>query len=370
MYIFKSIDKSFSLPLLIVTMQRIFFVALFAILGGLLTTTTHAQKLTQEEENTISVFQRASRSVVYITSTALRRDYFSFNVYEIPSGSGSGFIWDNAGHIVTNFHVIQSADRLIVRLQNGQSLDATVIGVAPEKDLAVLKIEGKGLASLPLGDSDRLMVGRKVMAIGNPFGLDTTLTTGIISALGREIGTRGGRKIRDLIQTDAAINPGNSGGPLIDSNGKLVGVNTAIYSPSGANAGIGFAIPVNTVKNIVPRLIEHGHIYRPIIGMEIAPLQWKNRIVGSKQRGVIISQVYRGLPAERAGMRGLSYDQRGHLVLGDIIQSIDDKPVHNEDDLLTILENYQPGDLVKVQTIRNGQRKIYRVTLIAPIRTQ
>ena len=234
---------------------------------------------TEDETNTMEIFSTASPSVVYVTNTALRRNLFSLNVQEIPRGSGTGFIWDASGLIVTNYHVIAAAHRLTVTLNDQQDYDAQVIGIAPEKDLAVLRIENPpaGLKSLPLGDSSELSVGRKVLAIGNPFGLDTTLTTGVVSALGREIQAPSNRTIRGVIQTDAAINPGNSGGPLLNSLGQLVGVNTAIYSPSGASAGIGFAIPVNTVKDVVPQLISYGKILHPIIGVELASDSWVRR---------------------------------------------------------------------------------------------
>jgi S1-C subfamily serine protease len=205
---------------------------------------------TDDEANTTEVFSNASPSVVYVTSTALRRQMFSLNVMEIPQGAGSGFVWDDSGLIVTNYHVVARSNRLTVTLSDQREFEAQVVGLAPERDLAVLRLldPPEGLVELPLGDSSELSVGRKVLAIGNPFGLDTTLTVGVVSALGREIQSPSGRQIRGVIQTDAAINPGNSGGPLLNSLGQLIGVNTAIYSPSGASAGIGFAIPVNTVE--------------------------------------------------------------------------------------------------------------------------
>ena len=208
---------------------------------------------TDDEANTTEVFSNASPSVVYVTSTALRRQRFSLNVLEIPQGAGSGFVWDDSGLIVTNYHVVARANRLTVTLSDQREFEAKVVGLAPERDLAVLRLIAPPdqLIELPLGDSSELSVGRKVMAIGNPFGLDTTLTVGVVSALGREIQSPSGRKIRGVVQTDAAINPGNSGGPLLNSLGQLVGVNTAIYSPSGASAGIGFAIPVDTVRRVV-----------------------------------------------------------------------------------------------------------------------
>ena len=318
---------------------------------------------TEDETNSTEIFSKASPSVVYVTNTALRRNMFSRNVQEIPRGAGSGFVWDKNGLIVTNFHVIAGAHRLIVTLDNQEEFDAEVIGVAPEKDLAVLRIENppEDLPSLPLGDSSELSVGRKVLAIGNPFGLDTTLTTGIVSALGREIQAPSGRTIRGVIQTDAAINPGNSGGPLLNSLGQLVGVNTAIYSPSGASAGIGFAIPVNTVKDVVPQLISYGRILHPIIGVELASDSWIRRY---RIDGVPIVHVYPGLPAAEAGLTGARRVSRREVELGDVITHVDDVRVHNRDDYLTALEQHKPGDQVSIRTRRGEEEMQFKVELI------
>ncbi|MEQ9464511.1 MAG: trypsin-like peptidase domain-containing protein [Haliea sp.] len=310
---------------------------------------------TEDEANSTEIFRKASPAVVFVTNKALRRDLFSLNVHEIPRGSGSGFVWDNSGLIVTNYHVIAGAHRLTVTLQDQTEFDAAVIGVAPEKDLAVLRIENPpaSLTKLPVGDSSELSVGRKVLAIGNPFGLDTTLTTGVISALGREIRAPGNRTIRGVIQTDAAINPGNSGGPLLNSLGQLVGVNTAIYSPSGASAGIGFAIPVNTVKEVVPQLISYGRMLRPIMGLELASDSWIRRY---RIKGLPVVRVFQGLPADRAGIRGAYRNTRGEILLGDIIVAVNGKPVRSNDDYLSLLEAQQPGDRVTV-TLRNGDEQ-------------
>ena len=342
---------------------------LLPLLAALLTAapvaadTDYLSFATEDEKNSTEIFSRASPAVVYVTNTALRRSLFSRNVQEIPRGSGTGFIWDKSGLIVTNFHVIAGAHRLIVTLGDQREFDAQVVGVAPEKDLAVLRIEEppEDLLTLPLGDSSELSVGRKVLAIGNPFGLDTTLTTGVVSALGREIQAPSGRTIRGVIQTDAAINPGNSGGPLLNSLGQLVGVNTAIYSPSGASAGIGFAIPVNTVKDVVPQLISYGRILRPMIGVELASDRWVRRY---QIKGLPVVRAYPGLPAEKAGITGAYKDSRGQIVLGDIITGIDGKPIRNHDDYYNILESYEPGDTVEV-TSRLGDKNVtYRVELI------
>lgn len=321
--------------------------------------------LTNDEQNNISVFKSASPSVVFVTNTQLRRQRFSLNVMEIPRGSGTGFIWDESGLIVTNFHVVQGANKITIELQSNKSYQATVVGSAPEKDIALLKIDApdEDLQPLPLGDSTSLAVGRKVLAIGNPFALDTTLTVGVVSALGREIKSITNRTIKNVIQTDAAINPGNSGGPLLNSNGQLVGVNTAIYSPTGASAGIGFAIPVNTVKVIVPQLIEHGKLIRPVLGIETLTDYWTRRL---RVKGVAILSVREGLPAAKAGMVGVREDRRGKIHLGDVIIAINGQNVINEDSLLNQLEQFSPGDNVKVTTLKDEKIHNYNVQLVAP----
>jgi S1-C subfamily serine protease len=326
---------------------------------------------TNDEQNNIEVFKKASPSVVYITNSRLvRRSFFNLNPEEIPQGSGSGFIWDHRGYVVTNFHVIQNASRVTVTLQDGSAWDARVVGVEPDKDLAVLHIEvpDSMLTPIALGDSTQLEVGRKVIAIGNPFGLDTTLTVGVVSALGREINSVTRRRIRDVIQTDAAINPGNSGGPLLNSFGQLIGVNTAIYSPSGASSGIGFAIPVNTVKKIVPQLIEFGRVQTPVLGVSLFPLQVADYY---RQRwgieGVIVLDVIEGASPDREGMRGLRETNRG-ILLGDVIVEIDGQRIRNEDDLLNVLENRAAGDQVEVITLRDNRQQRYRIDLQASMR--
>ena len=321
--------------------------------------------LTNDEQNNISVFKSASPSVVFVTNTQLRRQRFSLNVMEIPRGSGTGFIWDESGLIVTNFHVVQGANKITIELQSNKSYQATIVGSAPEKDIALLKIDApdEDLQPLPLGDSTSLAVGRKVLAIGNPFALDTTLTVGVVSALGREIKSITNRTIKNVIQTDAAINPGNSGGPLLNSNGQLVGVNTAIYSPTGASAGIGFAIPVNAVKVIVPQLIEHGKLIRPVLGIETLTDYWTRRL---RVKGVAILSVREGLPAAKAGMVGVREDRRGKIHLGDVIIAINGQNVINEDSLLNQLEKFSPGDNVKVTTLKDEKIHNYNVQLVAP----
>lgn len=330
--------------------------------------TDYTKFKTDDEANNIEVFNEASPAVVYITNSRLvRRSFYSLNPQEIPQGSGTGFVWSREGYIVTNFHVIQQASRLTVTLQDGNAYEAEVVGFEPDKDLAVLRITAPAdkLTPIELGDSSLLEVGRKVVAIGNPFGLDTTMTVGVVSALGREIDSVSRRKIRDVIQTDAAINPGNSGGPLLNSLGQLIGVNTAIYSPSGASSGIGFAIPVNTVKKIVPQLITYGHVQTPALGIAMLPPQYSDYYRESARiEGVIVMDVIAGGGPEKAGMRGLSETNRG-ILLGDVITEVDGEKVVNEDDLLNALENHKAGDIVRVTTMRDSETMHYEVELQA-----
>lgn len=337
-------------------------------LSGAAQVPDYAQFKTNDEENNIEIFKRASPSVVNITNSRLVRSFYSLNPQEVPQGSGTGFIWNADGYIVTNYHVVQQANRVTVTLQDGTTYDAAAVGLDPDKDLAVLKIEAPDRVLIPVapGDSSLLEVGRKVIAIGNPFGLDTTMTVGVVSALGREIDSVSRRKIRDVIQTDAAINPGNSGGPLLNSLGQLIGVNTAIYSPSGASSGIGFAIPVNTVKRIVPELINYGRVQTPILGITRLPQpDYYRQLWGIE--GVIVMGVVEGTDPERLGMRGLTRSQRGQIQLGDVIVEIDGQPVRNEDDYATIIEQRRPGDVVTVRTRRDNRIAEYEIELKAPL---
>jgi S1-C subfamily serine protease len=320
---------------------------------------------TNDEQNNIAVYEKVSPSVVFVTNKGLRRNFLSPNVMEIPQGSGTGFVWDDQGTIVTNFHVVYRANKIVITLQDGMDYDAEVVGIAPDKDIAVLRISAPKdkLHPVTLGESNTLSVGRKVLAIGNPFALDTTLTVGVVSALDREIKSISNRTIKGVIQTDAAINPGNSGGPLLDSHGRLIGVNTAIYSPSGASAGIGFAIPVDTIKKIVPQLIKFGHVNRPVLGIDPLSDTWAKRL---RAKGVALLSVIPGQPAERAGMIGVREDRQGRIHLGDVIIAVDDQPIMNQDDLLETLENHQAGDLIKVTTMREDEIHHYDVTLGSP----
>jgi len=320
---------------------------------------------TDDERNSIQVFESARPSVVFVTNKQLARNPYSFDLVTIPRGSGTGFVWNKEGYIVTNFHVIEGAQEIVITLQDQTNWPAKVVGLAPERDLAVLKIKAPNekLSPLPLGDSSVLTVGRKVLAIGNPFGLDATLTTGVVSALGREIESPTQRKISNVIQTDAAINPGNSGGPLLNSQGQLIGVNTMIYSPSGASAGIGFAIPVNTVKEVVPELITHGRIVRPVLGIASAPDHWAQQL---GVEGVPILRVNPNSPAAQAGLRGAQRNAWGQISLGDVIVAIDDAPTINDDQLLGALEKYKPGDKVTISIMRQGKLVQRKLILAAP----
>jgi S1-C subfamily serine protease len=319
--------------------------------------------LDPDERRTIELFRTASASVVYITTQAQRIDYWTRNVFQVPQGTGSGFLWDDLGHVVTNYHVLQNADTAKVTLGE-EEYDATLVGAAAEQDLAVLLIKAPRAKLVPIriGTSADLQVGQKVFAIGNPFGLDHTLTTGIVSALGRTIQSVANTPIDDAIQTDAAINPGNSGGALLDSSGRLIGVNTAIYSPSGASAGIGFAVPVDTVNRIVPQLIAHGRVVRPRLGirMDDPTSLAVTRRLGVE--GVLILKVEPGSAAEEAGLRGTT-QRSGAVIPGDVIQEIDAKAVRTVNDLLGRFGNYKPGDTVSLTVWREGKSRKVSVKL-------
>ena len=283
---------------------------------------------------------------------------------EIPAGVGSGIVWDTDGHIVTNFHVVEHAARAEVVLSDGSAYSAKIVGTAPDKDLAVLHIDAppSKLRPLAIGTSNNLLVGQKVLAIGNPFGFDQTLTTGVISGLGREITSVTRHPIHDVIQTDAPINPGNSGGPLLDSSGRLIGINTAIYSPSGASAGIGFAVPVDTINRIVPQLIKYGKIARPGLGVNIVSDRIAQRYGVD---GVIILQVAPGSAAAAAGLHGIHQGPAGRWMLGDVIVGIDGQAIHRQVDLYNALENHKVGDKIKVTVLNDGQKRDVQVTLQA-----
>ncbi len=321
-------------------------------------------ELAPDEMSTIELFRQASPSVVYITSIAVRRDRLTLRAMEVPQGTGSGFIWDANGYIATNFHVIKDAQGAEVTLSNHTTYKAQLVGVEPDKDLAVLKIDAPKslLPAIAIGTSSDLEVGQKVFAIGNPFGFDQTLTTGVISGLGREIESVTQRPIEGVIQTDAAINPGNSGGPLLDSAGRVIGINTAIFSPSGAYAGIGFAVPVDVANRLIPQIIRYGRVRKAGLGVSIAE-DYAVRRLGAE--GVLVLTTTPGGAADEAGVVPTRRDARGNIILGDLIVGIDGEPVRQSRDLFRILDKHDVGDAVRLHIIRDGREMDLDVTLQA-----
>jgi S1-C subfamily serine protease len=319
---------------------------------------------TEDEQNTIAVFARTARSCVFVTQHQMVFDYFAGGAHDVPAGSGSGFIWDAAGHIVTNFHVVAEAPSLTVTLHDQRTFPARVVGTEPRKDIAVLQIEAPAEDLLPISRHQErvdLDVGQKAIAIGNPFGLDQTLTTGVISALGRQVEGIGGVKIREMIQTDAAINPGNSGGPLLDSTGRLIGMNTMIFSKSGSSAGIGFAVPANTIARVVPQLIKLGHVEQVGMGIDIDPAQRIERRL--RIRGVVVIAARPEGPAAAAGVKGLNRSRTG-IDLGDVIVGIDGKSIENYDDLYNEMDTRKPGDSIKLTVVREDRKVDFLVKLV------
>jgi len=318
---------------------------------------------TEDERNTIAVFRQVAPSTVYVTQKRVVVDYFAGVAEEVPAGSGSGFAWDTAGHVVTNYHVVKDAQSLSVTFQGQQTFEAKVVGVEPRKDIAVLKVDApKGLLEpVRVGKHADLDVGQKTIAIGNPFGLDHTLTTGIVSALGRQMQGIGGVTIRDMIQTDAAINPGNSGGPLLDSQGRLIGMNTMIYSKSGSSAGIGFAVPVSTIARVVPQIIKSGKAEQLGLGISIDPMRRLERRLGL--RGVAVLAVSAESPAARSGLRGVQQTAHGRE-LGDVIVAIGAAKVEDYDDLYNALDQHRPGDKVDVKVARGDQTETLKLEVI------
>jgi S1-C subfamily serine protease len=314
-------------------------------------------ELAADELATIEIFDRASPSVVFISTRQRVMNLWTRNIASVPRGNGSGMIWDGLGHVVTNNHVIEGASQAIVRLNDGRSYRATLIGASPAHDLAVLRIKVPfdRPPPVPVGVSADLRVGQKVFAIGNPFGLDYSLSSGLVSALDRSITDDDGTSIDHLIQTDAAINPGNSGGPLLDSAGRLIGINTAIYSPSGAFAGIGFAVPVDTVNKVVPQLIVEGRYIRPSLGITVDADV--NRLVREQLgvEGVLVLRVQRDSAAEAAGLRGAEVDAQGNLVPRDIILGVEDQDVDSIAALVSALDDYRIGEQVTVRLWRSGR---------------
>jgi S1-C subfamily serine protease len=339
----------------------------FAPAGGSGARTVTARgDLAADEKATIELFEKARDSVVYISTSQLVRDAWTRNVFQVPRGTGSGFIWDDAGHVVTNYHVIQGASQATVKLADGRDYQAALVGASPAHDIAVLRI-GVGFKRpppVPVGTSADLKVGQKVFAIGNPFGLDWTLTTGIVSALDRTLaGDSGGPAVEHLIQTDAAINPGNSGGPLLDSAGRLIGINTAIYSPSGASAGIGFSVPVDTVRRVVPQLIAQGRYLRPVLGISVDEDLNTRLTQAFGTQGVYVLEIPEGSAAQRTGLRALKQAAGGGVIAGDIIVAINGKPVQSVAQLASRLDEYRVGDVVGVEVQRGRERATLQVPL-------
>jgi S1-C subfamily serine protease len=324
--------------------------------------------LAADERATIEIFKRTNPSVVFITTLTRYVNPWTRNIREVPRGNGSGFIWDENGHVVTNWHVIREAGAAHVRLNDSRVYKAVLVGASPEHDLAVLRIDVpfNRPPPVPIGSSTDLQVGQKTLAIGNPFGLDHSLTTGVISALNRSINTEEGKTIDHLIQTDAAINPGNSGGPLIDSAGRLIGINTAIYSPSGAYAGIGFAVPIDTVNRVVPQLIAKGHYVRASMGIQVD--DDASRLVTKELgvEGLLVLKVIPGSSAERAGLRATRLTPEGDIIPGDIIQAIGPHAVVDLGDLLDVLDRHSIGDRVTVTVYRNGRTLQLELVLEGP----
>lgn len=323
--------------------------------------------LLEYEKNSISVFQNTADSVVNVSNLKQTKGFFDMDATEVQAGMGSGLVWDTAGHIITNYHVVDGGDAFSISFRDDQKqYKAKFIGGDPKNDLAVLKLQElpKNLKPIPRGDSKNLLVGQKALAIGNPLGLDHTLTTGSISALGRKIKGYGGVSIEGMVQTDASINPGNSGGALLDSQGKLIGMNAMIYNAggAGASAGLGFAIPVAIIKDLVPQIIQFGKVNRPGLGVAILEEAYTARF--GLREGVMIKYVDPKSPAARAGLQGISRDRFGQYYLGDTIIGINKDSIKNFDDLYSAINKYKIGDKVTVRFIREGKEKVLTITLV------
>lgn len=355
-------------------MHKIFRILLIIFISlCAFTSFSHASTLLPEEQDTIKIFNEAAPDVVYVQRVQKVIDPY-FDVMEIRSGTGSGFIWDKAGNVVTNYHVVDQSKDLAVTLGNGQTVPAKIVGTEPRKDIAVIKLVGRvaqdylrNFQPAPVCDSSQLQVGQKAIAIGNPFGLDRTLTTGVISAVGRRVPGAGGISIYNMIQTDASINPGNSGGPLLNSSGELIGMNTVIYSRSGTSAGIGFAVPSNTIKRVVNQLIEYGHTIQPGFGVHLLDDQIATQL-GAE--GVIVGDVFPGTPAQSAGLRGTVRLPNGKIRFGDIIIDVDGQAVKNYDDLYNILERKAIGTTVRLTIMRDGQRLALNIQTVDTAKMQ
>lgn len=323
--------------------------------------------LLESEKNSISVFQNTADSVVNVSNLRKTKGFFNMDATEVQAGMGSGLVWDTLGHIVTNYHVVEGGDAFVIAFrEDKKQYRAKLIGGDPKNDIAVLQLTEvpKNLKAIPKGDSKTLLVGQKALAIGNPLGLDHTLTTGSVSALDRKIVGYGGVSIQGMIQTDASINPGNSGGALLDSLGRLIGINTMIFNAGGsqASAGLGFAIPVNIVKDVVPQLIQYGKVNRPGLGIGILDDNYAARF--GITEGVIVKFVEPKSPAAKAGIVGITRDRRGQYYLGDIIVGINNEAIKSYDDLYSVVNTFKVGDKVKVKVVREGKTKAVDVTLI------
>ncbi|WP_133130055.1 S1C family serine protease [Legionella yabuuchiae] len=323
--------------------------------------------LLPDERNTIEVFQKASPKVIYVhrIKTVVNG---AAELLHIPSGAGSGIIWDNKGHVVTNFHVIAGADNLAVSIGN-HTFSAKVVGAEPRKDIAVLMLESRKALDLvrsvqpfEIAHTDHLLVGQKTIAIGNPFGLDHSLTTGVISALGRQVPGIGGVTIREMIQTDASINPGNSGGPLLDSAGRLIGLNTLIYSQSGSSSGVGFAVPADDISRLVTQIIEHGRV--KLAGIGIQRVEPNTAAKLGVKKGILISEVLPKTPAAAAGLKGTYRDSFGRIHLGDIIIGLNGQSVGNYDTLYNLLSKIKVGDEITLTVLRNDKKITHKMKTI------
>ncbi len=341
-------------------------IPIFLIFSALSYAADDQKLITDNEKNTVSVFHTTVQSVVHVSSLKkIRRSVFDFNPVEVPAGTGTGFVWRDGKHIVTNFHVVQGSKHAIVTFhKDSKEYKAKVIGAEPSKDVAVLELAEvpKQLIPVKLANSDSLTVGQKAMAIGNPFGLDYTITEGIISALGRKIEGIGGVTINGVIQTDASINPGNSGGPLLNSSGEVIGMNTMIISPSGSSAGIGFAVPINEVKRAVPQLIQYGKMIRPVLGIQPLPPHYKERF--GIESGLVILEVLDNGPAAKIGLKGIQSDRYGRYFIGDIIVEMDGKKIKDYDDYFQVMDKKKFGEELKLKVLHpNGKIKEYKATL-------
>lgn len=348
-------------------MRILLIVGYLMILIGSVSFADSTSRLSLDEQNTISIFKNASPKVVYVHRINRFQTPFA-EQFEVSSGTGSGVVWDKLGHIITNYHVVHGADHLMVSFGN-KTVPASLVGVEPRKDLAVIRLDS--LKDFPVFEqfvpfqlcyTDDLVVGQKTIAIGNPFGLDHSLTTGVISALNREVPGVGGVNIKDMIQTDASINPGNSGGPLLDSQGCLIGLNTMIYSKTGAASGIGFAVPAETIARVVPQLIQYGRV--KMSGIGVIPLDARVAANFANNQGVFISEVLENTPAAQAKLVGVQVDAYGRLFLGDAIVAINDQKVSNYNDLYNILTEIPIGETIKVSINRAGQLKHFKMKTI------